>query len=139
MVELQPLVGRWSISAQFPGAPASGEAGTVSFEWLKGRRFVIQRWESPDPFPSGLAIIGSGEERGRFHQHYFDSRGISRLYEMTLDERQWRVWRDDPDDFSQRFAGTLSDDGSTITGAWEKCMDGTTWEHDFELSYTRIE
>ena len=28
-------------------------------------------------------------------------------------------------------------DGNTISGAWEICHDGKTWEHDFNLIYTR--
>ena len=35
------------------------------------------------------------------------------------------------------FEGTLSDDGSTITGSWEFSPGGSTWEHDFDLTYTR--
>ena len=42
-----------------------------------------------------------------------------------------------PLDFSQRYTGTFSDDGKTIAGAWEICHDGTTWEHDFDLSYIK--
>ncbi len=26
----------------------------------------------------------------------------------------------------------------TITGAFEICHDGTTWEHDFDVTYTRV-
>jgi hypothetical protein len=37
----------------------------------------------------------------------------------------------------QRFTGTFSEDGNTITGAWEKCPDGVEWEHDFALTYRR--
>jgi CBS domain-containing protein len=32
----------------------------------------------------------------------------------------------------------LSEDGNTISGAWEKSDDGSTWEHDFDLTYTRV-
>jgi hypothetical protein len=41
----------------------------------------------------------------------------------------------DPD--RQRFTGMVSEDGSTITGTWELSPDGSTWEHDFDLTYTR--
>lgn len=44
-----------------------------------------------------------------------------------------------PLDFSQRFTGTFSDDGRTIQGRWETCHDGSTWEHDFDLVYRRVE
>ncbi len=42
-----------------------------------------------------------------------------------------------PLDFGQRFTGTFSADGNTITGAWEKRFDGGEWEHDFALIYHR--
>ena len=31
----------------------------------------------------------------------------------------------------------LSGDGSTISGAWEIAHDGATWQHDFDLIFTR--
>jgi hypothetical protein len=33
--------------------------------------------------------------------------------------------------------GTISEDENTITGAWEKCLDGGEREHDFALTYPR--
>ena len=30
------------------------------------------------------------------------------------------------------------EDGRTISGAWEKCVDGRTWERDFGLTYTKL-
>ena len=60
------------------------------------------------------------------------------MYRTSLDDGVWRLWRDQPG-FDQRYAGTISDDGATITGAWERRMDGETWEHDFDLVYTRVD
>jgi hypothetical protein len=68
---------------------------------------------------------------------YSDSRGVARLYQMSLRDGVWKLWRDDPE-FAQRFNGTFSEDGRTITGAWEKCRDGKTWEHDFDLIYRKL-
>jgi hypothetical protein len=44
--------------------------------------------------------------------------------------------------FAQRFTGTFSADGNTISGAWEKRRNGEgehceRWEHDFALTYRR--
>lgn len=107
------------------------------FEWLQGERFLIQRWEVDHPdAPDGIAIIGFDDVRDGFRQHYFDSRGVARVYEMSFDDRVWKLWRDDPG-FSQRFTGAFSEDGNTIRGAWEVFEDGSTWEHDFDLTYVR--
>jgi hypothetical protein len=135
---LDALVGEWTMTAGPPGGePWPGEAH-VSCEWLEGRTFLIERWtiEMPEA-PDGIAIIGIGEGEGTFQQHYFDSRGVHRVYEMTLDDGVWKMWRDSPDPFPQRFTGTFSEDGSTITGRWEKALDRSNWEIDFDGTYRR--
>jgi hypothetical protein len=59
----------------------------------------------------------------------------------TFGASSGRRARDEPDfsplDFPQRYTGVLGDGGATIVGAWEICHDGQSWEHDFDLTYTR--
>jgi hypothetical protein len=141
---LAVLVGEWSMVPEFKGLPPVEGAARVVFEWMAGERFLIQRWEVPIPeAPDGIAIIGADPDSdGDFLQHYFDSRGVARVYKMTLDDAGWKLWRDAPDfsplTFAQRYSGTFSDDGRTIAGAWEMCRDGETWEHDFDLTHTKV-
>jgi hypothetical protein len=136
---LDALHGEWRMEAAPPGgAPWPGD-GVVSFEWLEGRTFLIQRWRVDVPeAPDGVAIIGVGAEPERFRQHYFDSRGVHRIYEMTLSAGVWTLWRDAPDPFPQRYSGTFADDGRTVIGRWEKAEDGSTWTTDFDLTYRRV-
>lgn len=138
MERLEPLVGEWRLAASFAGADLGGR---VVFEWMPGRRLLVQRWEAPDPVPDGLAVIGFDEPKGIFLQHYFDARGVARVYEMSFADGVWKLWRSAPDfsplQFSQRFTGTFADDDSVIEGTWEICHDGQTWEKDFDLTYTR--
>jgi hypothetical protein len=139
---LDVLVGEWSIEARFPGAPPSDLRGRVVFEWMSGERFLIQRWEVPIPeAPDGVAIIGFDAGRQTLLQHYFDSRGVARVYEMTLEGGVWTLSRTVPDfsplSFSQRFTGSFSDDGMRIDGRWEKADEGAGWELDFDLIYRR--
>ncbi|HKA97185.1 MAG TPA: hypothetical protein VKD66_13040 [Streptosporangiaceae bacterium] len=140
---LAPFVGEWRILAAFGDTPPADIGAKASFAWLAGEQFLIERWEVPLPeAPDGIAIIGADRGReGGYLQHYFDSRGVARVYKMSVEEGVWRLWRDEPDfsplDFSQRFTGTFSADGTTIAGRWEICQDGTTWEHDFDLTYAR--
>jgi hypothetical protein len=140
---LEPLVGEWKLSAVFDDAPAVDAGARVSFEWLPGHQFLVERWEVPVPeAPDGIAILGvDPAAEGRFLQHYFDSRGVARVYRMRLEDGIWTLWRDESDfsplDFAQRFTGTFSDDGRTIAGTWEICHDGETWEHDFDLTYVK--
>lgn len=67
----------------------------------------------------------------------WDSRGIARIYQMSLQDGVWKQWRNAPG-FWQRFEGTFSADGRSITGRAEKSVDGVRWELDFELTYTRV-
>jgi hypothetical protein len=132
---LAPLVGEWIVEGTHPAEPAIAVRGRASFEWLEGGRFVVERWtvEHPD-FPDGIAILGEGESG--LAQHYFDSRGVARVYAMSVSDETWELSRDAPG-FAQRFVGAFSDDGSTITGRWEKSTDGSDWKLDFHLTYTK--
>jgi hypothetical protein len=94
---LERFIGEWTMRATFPGAPPV-EGGLVVFEWMTGERFLIQRWEVPVPeAPDGLAVIGFDDSRGTLLQHYFDSRGIARVYAMSLEDGVWTLWRETPD------------------------------------------
>ena len=141
---LAVFVGEWSLVAEFKDVPAADLGARVVFEWMPGERFLVQRWEIPIPeAPDGIAIIGADPESdGNYLQHYFDSRGVARIYRMSFSDGVWKLWRDSPDfsplNFSQRYTGTFNDEGSIISGSWEICHDGTTWEHDFDLTYTRV-
>ena len=141
---LEPLLGEWRLMAVFKDIPPADIGARVNFEWLPGEQFLIQRWEVPVPeAPDGIAIIGTDPESGgNYLQHYFDSRGVARVYKMSFTNGVWKLWRDTPDfsplDFSQRYTGTFSSDGKTIAGAWEICHDGKTWEHDFDLTYIKV-
>jgi hypothetical protein len=85
--------------------------------------------------------VVTGED-GSYVQHYFDSRGVARLYAMTFDGRTWTLERTKPD-FSplgscQRFTGSISDDGTAIDGEWQNSDDGRQWTRDFGLTYARV-
>jgi uncharacterized protein DUF1579 len=139
---LEPFVGEWTIEAELAAATPDVEAKTV-FEWMAGKQFLVQRWEIPVPeAPDGLAVIGFDEDTQLYLQHYFDSRGVARLYEMTFSDGVWKLWRKTSDftplSFSQRFTGEFGEDGNSIEGRWEIAHDHTTWEHDFDLTYRRI-
>jgi hypothetical protein len=101
--------------------------------------FLTQRFINEQPAaPSGIAIIGTGAAPETFTQHYYDSRGVARIYQMTLDGGIWKLWREAPG-FWQRYTGQISDDGNTITGAWEGSADGQNWKHDFGLTYIKTD
>lgn len=134
---LGALAGEWRTEGSHRLLPGVAIRGRVAFEWLAGGHFLIQRSDVAHPdFPDSIAIIGCDEATGGCTMHYFDSRGIERVYETSMGEGVWKLWRDSPG-FSQRFTGAFSDDGNTIHGRWELSRDGSNWEHDFDLTYTK--
>lgn len=135
------LVGEWNIeitSMSFYADPSAVARGHTSFNWLEGGAFLLQHSEVPNSdFPRTIASIGPDDEAKTYCMLYFDSRGVSRIYQMSLSGGVWKLWRDFPG-FSQRFTGTFSDANNTITARWEKSSDGSNWEHDFDLKYMKI-
>ncbi len=151
LARLDVLIGEWSMEVRFPGGqPLPANANQQSprarsrFEWILDGQFLQQRTEIPVPeAPDSMTIISINPETGAYMQHYYDSRGVVRLYAMTLAGRMWTLTRESPDfsplDFRQRFTATISADGTTISGGWEKSMAGARWEHDFALTYRRAD
>ena len=144
LARLDVFVGEWVIEARFPDrqlAPQDIPQGRSRFTWDLDRQFLLQRTEVPVPeAPDSLTIVSADPQTGAYTQHYYDSRGVVRLYAMSLDDGVWTLTRESPDftalDFTQRFTGTFSADGNTISGAWETGADGG-WKHDFDLTYRR--
>ena len=138
---LEPLIGAWTVEAEFPTLGVV--RGRTTFDWLLGRRFVLERSEGdhPDAPDSHSVLAPDPARRGGWLQHYFDSRGVVRLYEMAFDGRTWTLERRTSDfsplDFAQRFTADLGDDGDTIAGRWETASDGEEWRLDFRLVYRR--
>jgi hypothetical protein len=136
---LQALVGEWTMEAGPPGGPPWPGAGRVTFEWLAGAPLLIQRWQVDMPeAPGGVAVIGCDGMSGTYYQLYTDERDVQRIYEMSLTDGVWKLWRDG-EPFAQRFTGEFSDDGKTITGRWEIADDGKTWKTDFDMTYMKIQ
>jgi hypothetical protein len=135
---LEPLVGEWSVAASLPDTPT----GRATFEWALGGQFLIERSEAPDPIPDSLAVIRFDEASGTYSQHYYDSRGVVRVYAMTFGDGEWTLLRTEADfsplPFAQRFTSTFDDGGDTISGRWEQSDGGSDWELDFELVFTRL-
>ncbi len=136
LVPLERLVGEWIIEGSMVGQ--STGIGRTKFEWMEDMAFLVQHSEAAQPeFPSATMIIGRDEVSETYCVLYFDSRAVSRIYQMRLDDNTWMLWREAPG-FWQRFVGTFSEDGGSIHGRWEKSSDGATWEHDFDLTYAKM-
>ena len=129
MKRLEPLIGEWTVTSSLGDVRA-----VATFEWALGGAFVLQRSQIDLPeAPDALCVIAPDGEH--YTQHYFDSRGVVRLYAMTFDGATWTLERDG-EDFAQRYVGEFS--GDRIEGRWEIKQPGEAdFRLDFELSYDR--
>jgi hypothetical protein len=138
LARLAALVGEWTQHVDVGGVPA----GRTVFEWMLGGSFLLQRNQIPHPdFPDSILIIGTAPGGETYTQHYFDSRGVARIYNMTFSDGKWTLLRDVQDfaplEFAQKFTGIFEDE-RTINGAWEHSEDGVTWKRDFGVSFRKI-
>ena len=152
LAPLSRLVGTWTTEATHPAVPGIVVHGTAVIEWLEGKRFLIQRSRMDHPdFPDSISIIGYTEDDRveetkpvtpptadvpQLSMHYYDSRGVFRVFQASIDDASWRFWRSAPG-FSQRFTGTFADGGDTIVGRSQLCRDDVHWAEDLEITYRR--
>jgi hypothetical protein len=129
------LIGEWTFEATHPMLPAAVINGRTTYEWLDGRRFLIQRSSNDHPdVPDSISVIGFADEE--LTAHYFDSRGVFRVYRVAMEGDTFRMWRDAPG-FSQRLEAKLSEDGTTLAGVWELSRDDETWDDDLAITFSR--
>jgi len=149
---LAALVGKWDTEGTHPALPGVTVRGSVTVEWLEGERFLIHRARVDHPdFPDSLSIIGftdqdrvaegqgevsASEATGPLTLHYYDSRGVFRAYQSSIDRQAWRFWREVPG-FSQRFTGTFAEGGDVIVGVTQLRRDDVNWKDDLRITYRR--
>jgi hypothetical protein len=136
---LSVLVGTWNTVGTHPLVPGTTFHGRTSFAWIEGGAFLIMHSQIDEPeIPSGIAVFGSDDTSGECSMLYFDERGVSRRYEVSLRDNVWKWWRNAPG-FSQRLAARIAADGRTIISRGELSRDGASWEPDLQLTYTRVD
>jgi hypothetical protein len=136
--ELRVFIGEWELEVGLPGA--EGVRGHVVFEALGD--VLVQRISVPVPgAPDSLSVVVTGAD-GSYVQHYFDTRGVARLYAMSFDGTLWILQRSTPDfsplDFHQRYVGGFNDDRTTLDGEWQTSDDGRAWRQDFPQTLRRL-
>jgi hypothetical protein len=128
------LIGTWTTEATHRLVDGV-VTGSVTFEWLEGGHFLLQRSHSDhELFPDGLSVIGAPEAGEGLVMEYFDSRGVRRTYGVSLDGGVWRTWRDQPG-FDQRFSATLADD--VFEGVAQIAETPGAWQDDMRVTYRR--
>src|SRR5688572_2259700 len=132
------LIGEWTMELTHPMLPDTVVRGRLSFEWLEGGQFLIQRAINEHPqFPDSICVIGVMEGENELSMQYFDSRGVHRIYAIGFDGRELTLERDAPG-FAQRCSAMLSDDGSTLASVWQLNEDDQGYRDDLAFTYRRV-
>lgn len=140
------LIGEWHGAGVMPIEPPVKITVEARIERL-GDFIVMRSSGEPAEMPASISIIGGRPAGQPQPMHYFDSRGVKRMFLTAIKGSTWKIWRDPGEDpngpdgpgFDQRFIGEISADGKTIAGRWERGMGEAAdrWELDFPLAYTR--
>ena len=132
----EALIGNWSIEAKHRLIDDT-VTGSVTFEWLEGGRFVIQRAHyDHELIPDAISIIGAPEVGNGLVMEYFDSRGVRRTYRISLEHGELRFWRDHPG-FDQRFIATLGPE--VFEGVVQLAETPGDWRDDMKIVYRRCD
>jgi hypothetical protein len=132
------LVGEWRTTGTHPLLPGTTLHGRTSFAWHEGGAFLVMRSEMEhSDIPSAVAVFGSDDAAETFVMVYFDERGVSRKYDVTMAGNRL-VWARDEAGFAQRNTLVIDEDGTRMVGAGEMSRAGGAWQGDLSLTYERI-
>lgn len=128
---LDRLLGSWDL-VMHHSQMSEPVHGQQSYKRALDDAFVMMHWEYDHPdFPDAIAILDATR------YHYFDVRGVIRVFDFQLKTSGWVMTWLDPE-FSQRSTGTFRDD-DTIEVRGERSADrGESWEDDFTMVLTRF-
>jgi hypothetical protein len=113
---LDRLVGRWAVTG--------GAEGTVSYEWMDGGQFLLQRVQLVQygQLVTGIEVIGherpfgaepSADVRSRFYSNSGDT--LDYVYELAGDTLTiWAGERGSP----AYYVGRFDAQGASVTGSW---------------------
>lgn len=132
MNALDRLVGAWEFTMQH-SAMSEPVTGRQRYERVLEGAFLLQHWTYDHPdFPNAMALLSDE------HYHYFDVRGIVRVFDLEVAGNGWSMIRL-AEDFSQRYVAQFSGPDD-IQGSGEVSRDaGATWQPDFTITCRRSE
>jgi hypothetical protein len=134
LAALDPLIGTWTTEGKHRLLDDVVH-GSVTYEWLEGGRFLLQRTHTDDErIPDGLFVIGAPEDGEGLVAEYFDSRGVRRTYQVSVEDGVLRMWREAPG-FDQRLTAALAPD--VYEAEFEYAETPGDWRHDMKVIYRR--
>lgn len=126
-IGLDTLVGVWRTEGRTrDGAEVRA---TDTYEWLPGRAGLLHRCDGR------VGIIGWDAAQDAYVAQYFGCDGARRYEAWFRELGGVTVWR--MCSGRDRFMGTISDDGVTIEGHWERHDGDAGWRPWMDVTLTR--
>jgi hypothetical protein len=133
MSALDRLPGTWDLDLRH--ADIDGPVrGRQTYGWVLDEAFLRLDWTYEHPaFPDALALYGPDR------MHYFDVRGIVRVFDLDLGDDGWSMVNVTGDGLSQRATARFTDD-DTVAFTGERSTDtGATWQPDYTMTLRRAD
>ena len=92
MKEFEALMGDWHGEGEMATEPHMKIAVEAKVQRL-GELMVLSSVGEPVEVPDSILIIGGAPDGEPQPMHYFDDRGVKRLYLMAVEGCAWKVWR----------------------------------------------
>jgi hypothetical protein len=132
MSALDRLLGTWEFTMHH-SAVSETVTGRQRYERVLDGAFVLQHWMYYHPdFPDAMVLLSNDR------YHYFDVRGITRVFDFEVDEAGWSMIRLD-EDFSQRSTARFRGPDAMESTGEVSHDNGVTWQPDFTMTYRRVE
>jgi hypothetical protein len=130
-MSLDRLLGTWDLTMRHH-AVAEPVSGRQHYERVLDGAYVRLDWSYDHPdFPDAMAMLSEDS------MHYFDVRGVTRVFDLRIDDEGWSMVRLDPElaqRYTTRFVGP-----DTMESEGELSSDGgSTWQPDFAMTYSRV-
>lgn len=137
LAALEPLIGEWTAEFWRPSGERWPGGGRSTFAWHPSKAHLVWTSEVDLPeAPASTSIIGCDAANGTYSMLYADERGVSRTYDLTIDETGWTLSREG-EPFAQQCVVEFADDGNTMEGHWDR-WDDDMFAHDFTVVYRRV-
>src|SRR3954468_17571844 len=97
--DIKEFIGTWEMelsNASFLPDPKIIIKGTAIFEWFEGGDFLILRQGTKNIAPWATWFIGRDKDSPNYTVLYLDDKQSSRVYEMSFEDRIWKIWRTSP-------------------------------------------
>lgn len=136
---LEIFVGTWKTEGRILESDSSGPPSRLTavdiYDWGPGGFFLIHHVDGRmgEEEVKTIEIIGFDAASQEYRMHSFDNQGNTATYKAILRGRAWKIWGE-----AERFTGEFSEDGSSLSGRWERSAGGAGWQPWMEITLTRV-